>query len=411
MVAFKRVLEEGSLAPQWIDTLEPSSPGEDRGGQLAVANCSRQPGGESKPQVPLLPALREQEVLSLSAMAEPANLFNLSATEEELLRASLDSIDYLGDWACPLSADSIVTCCEFPGLVESSGGAEYTCVESDFTSERRAMHERVIVRMLSSHRNGERSERPAGGGPLGPVIAAHPEQQHIFLVVGVPGSGKDSVLKRYLRTLGLSLLDASADLVKEYLAAWGSDELSVRVREHDRAHGPGKHLLHAQYLHRESILLNDLVVERALAEGHSIMLEKTLHDGEHVLEHARRFRERGCRVHLLGTHITPLSNWEFLRNRMASGAAFGRYISKAQAIASLRRYHAHVGEILTHRSKRVAFDSIHMFDVLRGEWCVRIPDTQVAYAEDEEGAGRGGAVEGGPTREGGGTAGVVQAQG
>ena len=40
-------------------------------------------------------------------------------------------------------------------------------------------------------------------------------QVHVFVVVGVPGSGKDTVIKRYLRTLGLPLLDASADLVKE----------------------------------------------------------------------------------------------------------------------------------------------------------------------------------------------------
>ena len=40
-------------------------------------------------------------------------------------------------------------------------------------------------------------------------------EQHVFIVVGVPGSGKDTVLKRYLRTLNLPILDASADLIKE----------------------------------------------------------------------------------------------------------------------------------------------------------------------------------------------------
>ena len=71
-----------------------------------------------------------------------------------------------------------------------------------------------------------------------------------------------------------------------------------------------------------------------------------------MLEHARRFAERGCRVHLLGTYITPLLNWQFLCNRMASGAAFGRYISKAQAVDSLRRYHSHFDAILAERHKR-----------------------------------------------------------
>eukprot|EP00962_Isochrysis_galbana_P033882 scaffold11416_cov119-Isochrysis_galbana.AAC.3 len=126
------------------------------------------------------------------------------------------------------------------------------------------------------------------------------------------------------------------------------------------------------------------VVEQALRQGRSIMLEKTLHDNEHVLTHARRFRDRGCMVHLIGTHITPLANWRFLCNRMASGGAFGRHISKPQAIASLRRYHSHFDEILADRHKRTIFDSIFLFDVIRGEWCVRVPDTRVWFAEDGE---------------------------
>ena len=58
------------------------------------------------------------------------------------------------------------------------------------------------------------------GGP--PAMRRSPpsaDEQHIFFVVGVPGSGKDTVLKRYLRSLGLPLLDASADLVKECVRA------------------------------------------------------------------------------------------------------------------------------------------------------------------------------------------------
>jgi len=176
-------------------------------------------------------------------------------------------------------------------------------------------------------------------------------------------------------------------LVKEYLAAWGEDELSTAVRENNARHGPGKHLLHAQYLHRESILVTEQVVQRGLEEGRSIVLEKTLHCDAHVLEHARRFAERGCRVHLLGTYITPLLNWQFLCNRMASGAAFGRYISKAQAVDSLRRYHSHFDAILAERHKRTAFDSIHLYDVVKGSWGISIPDTTVTFAEDEAEAG------------------------
>ena len=113
------------------------------------------------------------------------------------------------------------------------------------------------------------------------------DEPQVFFVVGVPGSGKDTVLKRYIRALGLSLVDASADLVKEYLAAWGKDELSLEVRENNREHGPGKHLLHAQYLHRESILICDQIVERCIEQRKSLILEKTLFNLEPVLELAR----------------------------------------------------------------------------------------------------------------------------
>ena len=55
------------------------------------------------------------------------------------------------------------------------------------------------------------------------------------------------------------------------------------------------------------------------------------YDVEHVLSYARRFRERGCKVHLYGTYITPLRNCAFLSNRMRSGQSFGRYITIKQA--------------------------------------------------------------------------------
>ena len=192
--------------------------------------------------------------------------------------------------------------------------------------------------------------------------------------------------------------------MKEYLAAWGADELSELVRRNNAAHGPGKHLLHAQYLHRESILVTDTVVARALEQGSSLMLEKTLcvrrailaarnscgaqfsgapfaqrrasrpcrYDVEHVLSYARRFRERGCKVHLYGTYITPLRNWAFLSNRMRSGQSFGRYITIKQAASSLRQYRGNLQAILDTPEMRAAFDSIFVYDVNDDRWCVAI---------------------------------------
>ena len=39
------------------------------------------------------------------------------------------------------------------------------------------------------------------------------------------------------------------------------------MRENNVKHGPGKNLLHGQYLHRESILINDELVEAALQQN------------------------------------------------------------------------------------------------------------------------------------------------
>ena len=93
-------------------------------------------------------------------------------------------------------------------------------------------------------------------------------------------------------------------------------------------------------------------------------------------------KQRGCRVHLFGTFISPLKNWEFLRNRMVKGEAFGRYITKAQAISSLRQYHTHFSDIVAQPSLRRSFDSIHLYDVIENNWCVSIPDTSVRYLDD-----------------------------
>jgi hypothetical protein len=202
---------------------------------------------------------------------EDAELIHLSDEEQQLLQASLDSIDYLGDWSSTVSKDSIVLCCDHPHVEPGAGGGEYTCAAGAFNAERQALHARIIEQMLRSSRtsgHGRRRSTDGAGGPLARVVGRRrggglgreegvpsavggggandgggptdaETEQHIFLVVGVPGSGKDSVIKRYLRTLDIPLLDASADLVKEYLAAWGADELSRRVGGVNQFSWPG----------------------------------------------------------------------------------------------------------------------------------------------------------------------------
>lgn len=361
-------------------------------------DVSPQLGAASRPSlrrgVDGLDKLRYDEL----EMLEERDELDFAATdvERDLLRRSLESLDYSGNWSdATQMRDSIVLCCVAPEVRAPPAAAlgvgprpcpclqptaslprccreqvlegEYTCPYDEFTAERVQLHERVLDTMMTKHTMALGVQKAATGTPtaaaadtLQKALLETQEEQHIFIVVGVPGSGKDSILKRYLRGLdlpGLPLLDASADLVKEYLAEYANDELSVAVREHNAEHGPGKHLLHAQFLHRESVLLIDVLIERAMEERRSIMLEKTLFDAAHVLAYARRLRERGCRVHLLGTHITPLKNWEFLSARMASGQTFGRSISKEQVISSLRQYHSNLQLILASPDDRTMFDT------------------------------------------------------
>ena len=377
-----RALQLDSVAPQW-------TPG---------AASGRESGAPAQRLQPL----REAELAELESQPESESELPLSDLERSLLQRSLDSLDYLGDWSDPSNArDSIVLSCVAPEVIQGVSGPEFSCAFSDFTAERHRLHSYIIQRMLTSTRTawvGEERRQREGtkddeqqqqqrqqqqqqartkpsavlqGGPSAMRIPASDEPQ-VFFVVGVPGSGKDTVLKRYIRALGLSLVDASADLVKEYLAAWGKDELSLEVRENNREHGPGKHLLHAQYLHRESILICDQIVERCIEQRKSLILEKTLFNLEPVLELARGFRRRGVRVHLFGTHIQPAANWRFLTTRMSSGQAFGRYITKEQTITGLRRYQENLERLLDDQALSDVFDSIHVYDVMENEWCVSL---------------------------------------
>jgi len=389
-----RALQLEDVAPQWrpsaaADMAEPLV-------VEAVANetdadgvgVGRAPAVRSAPLPQRVPPLSAAELEELRSLPEAATSF--STEEEELLRLSIESLDYLGNWADPERAkDSIVLTCRSPHVVQGDAGPEFTCTYGEFTAERHQLHAHIIDRMLSAANRSadtplESGVVPLSGGPPALPLPA-PSEQHVYITVGVPGSGKDTVLKRYLHALGQQpLLDASADIIKEYLAAWGQDGLSVRVRENSLRYGPGKHLLHSQYLHRESILICDQVVEQALEDGKPFILEKTLFNLDHVLRYATDFRRRGYYVHLLGTHIQPLQNWRFLSTRMASGTSFGRYITKAQAVEGITRYQANLERLLADADLLSAFDSVHVFDVIANTWCVSMDGGRASGGGSEQ---------------------------
>ena len=144
--------------------------------------------------------------------------------------------------------------------------------------------------------------------------------------------------------------------------------------------------------------MTDTVVARALEQGSSLMLEKTLrsprhfaarnsrrairraifqgrarrgYDVEHVLSYARQFRGRGAGAPVRHVHHAA-AQLENLSNRMRSGQSFGRYITIKQAASSLR-YRGNLQAILDTPEMR-AFDSIFVYDVNDDRWCVAIEE-------------------------------------
>ena len=94
--------------------------------------------------------LRTSELKQVEAMVDQEH--PLSELERSLLQQSLDSLDYLGNWADPDKRDSIVLTCQAPSVVEGENGPEYTCAYNEFTAERHELHSAIIEKMLTSTR-------------------------------------------------------------------------------------------------------------------------------------------------------------------------------------------------------------------------------------------------------------------
>lgn len=110
-------------------------------------------------------------------------------------------------------------------------------------------------------------------------------------------------------------------------------------------------------------------------------------------------RGAGYEVHLYGTLISPLKNWEFLNKRAQSGQSFGRLISKDQAVQALERYHANLELILRDPSLGLGvgngLSSVNLYDVLSGEWKLRllVPREPEPQPGADERDGRGAALD------------------
>jgi hypothetical protein len=215
----------GGDAPNagWRKAFVPTGAGGGEGGVAEMYLCSDEQCEPLSDALRRLIALDEAQVEKLRALPELPSLF--TKDERDLYERSLAALDYFGDWADPgQTRDSIVLACESPCVLNG----EFTCRHGLFRPERERLHAKILEHMLP--------DEPRGG-------AAASAPRRAFIVVGVPGSGKDSVLKRFLRKEMLDdaeLVDASADKLKGYLAQWADDQLCQEVRNYCRTKGTSR---------------------------------------------------------------------------------------------------------------------------------------------------------------------------
>merc|ERR1712048_388494 len=105
--------------------------------------------------------------------------------------------------------------------------------------QRHALHQRIIKYALKG------GHSLLSNRPLITNSKHGMKLKEAFLVVGVPGSGKDTWLKKCIQQQlpGVQIADINADEIKAFLALWGKDRLSMLVQQNERENGPGRQLL------------------------------------------------------------------------------------------------------------------------------------------------------------------------
>uniref|UniRef100_A0A7S0F3Z8 Zeta toxin domain-containing protein n=1 Tax=Hanusia phi TaxID=3032 RepID=A0A7S0F3Z8_9CRYP len=253
---------------------------------------------------------------------------NISKSQQFCLlwRKSIASIPYDLPWTkenAESLKDSIMHHCKDRGLLHSRPccpSHEWTCRE--FKRSRSALHEGILHSVEEeASTGGEDKSTSSCISSLHPH--AHPHDRLLILIVGVPGSGKTSLLRRFARVI-IALHDqgdqdltlqavlqqwhrslqedlcdgshvfVSADEMKSLLAArsvWSptlnqvvvnEDELSKRADDLRREANAADVLVHSQYLHRESIFLADELFLRGVRHNRHIVMEKTMTSFEQV---------------------------------------------------------------------------------------------------------------------------------
>ena len=134
------------------------------------------------------------------------------------------------------------------------------------------------------------------------------DKPDVYVFGGVAGSGKSTVLPKYVREKALTI---------------NNDEIKLRLSKYDKSPFKNYPLLHASWLHEESSDLEKKLLHRAVALRKDIILDRTLASYIKNKNILQDMHKKGYSVTMLGTNLYPhialiRASARFLKN--------GRYV-------------------------------------------------------------------------------------
>jgi len=112
----------------------------------------------------------------------------------------------------------------------------------------------------------------------------------VYVLGGVAGSGKSSVLKKFIKEKALTI---------------NNDDIKGKLAKYDPSPIKKYPLIHASYLHEESSDIEKKVLARAIASKKDIILDRTLASYVKNRKLLESMKKRGYRVTVLGTNLPP----------------------------------------------------------------------------------------------------------
>lgn len=199
------------------------------------------------------------------------------------------------------------------GSSSQSTQAKFSDGKGNWQPERQRLHKRILDRAMAA-------------------AASVPNNRQALLAGGLPGAGKTTFLKSTAaKDLGITLAD--------YLTINPDDMKEVLIDEPGavpKYPGLGKNEV-ASLIHAESAYLADELMNRALAEGKNILIDRTMGAAKPVAANIKQLKDLGYEVTSIYIESTPaesLARAEY-RYRTAQGDYSGRPVAFA-SIADTR---------------------------------------------------------------------------